>query len=57
MTKIIRKEIEKIVKESVIDLEELPVGWERVEWGENFSEQVDTEPIKYKHDLIEGLWG
>ena len=29
----------------------------RVEWGENFSEQIDSEPIKYKHDLIEGLWG
>jgi hypothetical protein len=29
----------------------------KVEWGENFSEQVDTKPIKYKHDLIEGLWG
>ena len=28
-----------------------------VEWGENFSEQIDSEPIKYKHDLIEGLWG
>ena len=27
------------------------------EWGELFTENVDSEPIKYKHDLIESLWG
>ena len=27
------------------------------EWGEFFSENIDSEPIKYKHDLIESLWG
>jgi hypothetical protein len=29
----------------------------KAEWGDLLSANVDAEPIKYKHDLIESLWG
>ena len=29
----------------------------KAEWGDLLSAKVDIEPIKYKHDLIESLWG
>jgi len=29
----------------------------RAEWGEIYLGEIETEPIKYKEDLIESLWG
>ncbi|MHA1897926.1 MAG: hypothetical protein ACTSU2_11075 [Promethearchaeota archaeon] len=29
----------------------------KAEWGENYNLTIDNKPLKYKHDLIESLWG
>ncbi|MBN2154966.1 MAG: hypothetical protein JW776_02855 [Candidatus Lokiarchaeota archaeon] len=29
----------------------------KAEWGEIFTGEIETEPMKYKEDLIESLWG